>query len=245
MYLKGGESGELKVKSDCTSQSFRALITATLLVLMLLNVILLSSVSPVFAESEPEEEACSTCLCCKQTQCSSLSGGELKKAVASALSNKDVRKLLTTFATQGYTPRIDEASVLVISDITFIGIPFDTHEGAYSAGIAFTPETNRALGAVINPIDETHAWITMYYIDSQGEMVSTTFLDDWNSCVGECILHIVDIMHLSGLLELCWGSCALCILPPHISCAICLACMGAPVAGCATACAIACWLWGC
>jgi len=26
-------------------------------------------------------------------------------------------------------------------------------------------------------------------------------MDDWGSCVAECILHIVDIMHLSGLLE--------------------------------------------
>jgi len=34
-------------------------------------------------------------------------------------------------------------------------------------------------------------------------------MDDWGSCVAECILHIVDILHLSGLLEICWGSCAL------------------------------------
>lgn len=71
--MKGGEKGELKVKSDSASQSFRALIAATLLVIMLLNMTLLVPVSPVLAESE--EQTCGECRgsCCESSgdQCCS------------------------------------------------------------------------------------------------------------------------------------------------------------------------------
>lgn len=245
----------MKVSIGFPSHTYKTVVAAFLAVLLLTG---FSFMPPALAQTEDstcqgpccESSDMQCCAegamgCCQTTQYTSSSGQELNKTVASALSNQNVTKLLVTFATQGYTPQVNKASALVISNITLIGIPFDTHEDASLAGIAFSPETNIPVGAVIDPINETHAWITMYYIDGQGEIVSTTFVDDWGSCVAECILHIVDIMHLSGLLELCWGSCVLCIVPPHISCVICLACMGAPVAGCATACTIACWLWGC
>lgn len=59
LNLKGGEEGELKVTSADTPKSFRALIAATLFVIMLLNMTLLVPVSPVLAESE--EQTCPTC----------------------------------------------------------------------------------------------------------------------------------------------------------------------------------------
>ena len=61
LNLKGGEEGELKVTSADVPKSFRALIAATLLVVLLLNMSILLPVSPVFAESEPEGQTCSAC----------------------------------------------------------------------------------------------------------------------------------------------------------------------------------------
>ena len=61
LNLKGGEEGELKVTSADVPKSFRALIVATLFVIMLLNMTLLVPVSPVLAESEHEDETCTTC----------------------------------------------------------------------------------------------------------------------------------------------------------------------------------------
>ena len=59
LNLRGGEEGELKVTSADAPKSFRALIVATLFVIMLLNMTLLVPVSPVLAESE--EQTCPTC----------------------------------------------------------------------------------------------------------------------------------------------------------------------------------------
>ena len=65
----------MKVTSADAPKSFRALIVATLFVIMLLNMTLLVPVSPVLAESEPEEQTCGECKgsCCESSgdQCCS------------------------------------------------------------------------------------------------------------------------------------------------------------------------------
>jgi rhodanese-related sulfurtransferase len=70
-------------------------------------------------------------------------------------------------------------------------------------------------------------------------------MDSWDTCFWGCIESMISWLWDSGIMTICAGICFWCIVPPHVQCIVCAACLGAPVSGCVGLCYFLCWLGAC
>ena len=212
------------------------------MILLLVLVMLSGVVSPVMAAN--------TCSACGKNSANpnakvaviEVKGLEKNKALAKALNDEDVKKLMNELVKKGHKPELAKAVVSKIigeyGEATYVFISFKASKGYKKVGLAYVIAENGCRALAVETYEKNgRNYANAYYIDANGNIVVLSGDEDYWTCVGLCIAQFC--AENWEYCEICWGFCSICIVAPDPwFCGMCLACIGAPVAYCAITCSI-------
>jgi hypothetical protein len=228
---------------------YKGVIRGTLALLLVF--VMLSSVATVMA-ANANEKTCKSCsLKDKNAKVVVIEVKGLKKneALAKALKNEDVKKLMDELTKKGHKPKLAKAIVNKIigkyGEAVYVSIPFKAGKGYKEAGLVYVVTESGSKAFAVETYEKDRIkHSTVYYVDLNGNIavlqVST------RSCLEECTVD-----------------CVLCCVCDNPNCGICggaantfcaINCIGCAVeknpwmcAGCAvcSVCYLGCAIWCC
>lgn|GEM_PF-2363535 len=201
-------------------------VTALLLVLVMLS----SAISPAMAANEG-------CPACGKNPANpnakvaviEVKGLEKNKALAKALKNEDVKKLMDELVKKEHKPELAKAVVSKIigkyGEATYVFIPFKAKGCEAGIGYLISEKGSRAFAAEVSKEGEITT-AKLYYVNADGNVVFTILSGDtdywtcWAQCmVDQCMYGAIP----SGLCDICWGLLDICLLFVPITWEACIA----------------------